>query len=222
MGSYIDGWSTAVDVVDCPDSHDRLECEMRAVVDTGGEAPPERLRAEEAIIFRADSSRVRRAAVSALAATSGLERSQWSSVEAANQWINWRFTYRIGETDADTPIETVVEIGLGVCQDFAHVLIALLRGWGWPARYVSGYQFTGDYTTARIEDQAMHAWVEAYGPGVGWIGLDPTTGRLCDDRYVPVGRGRDYDDVRPVRGVLRGNAGQSHESRLEIAVMAQQ
>jgi transglutaminase-like putative cysteine protease len=219
---YVDGWGTLVDVVECHESHAELSCEMRAIVETQAVEEPELLLAHEAAIYRHDSARVRRQTVAALAATCGFDGKQWPFVEAANEWVNWRFMYRLGETDAATEIETVVETGLGVCQDFAHVLIAMLRGWGWPARYVCGYQFAGEVSWGRIEDQAMHAWVEAYGPGVGWVALDPTTGKLADDRYVPIGRGRDYDDVRPVRGVLRGTKPlQRHESRLQMVIAEQ-
>lgn len=219
---YVDGWGTLVDLVECHEPHAELACEMRAVVETIAVEQPEPLLAHEAAIYRHDSARVRRHAVAALAATCGFDPGQWPSVEALNEWVNWRFTYKLGETDAETELETVVETGLGVCQDFAHVLIAMLRGWGWPARYVCGYQFAADVSLGRIEDQAMHAWVEAYGPGVGWIALDPTTGALADERYVPIGRGRDYDDVRPVRGVLRGaNARQQHASRLQMVIAEQ-
>ena len=215
-GAYVDGWGTHVDLVECFDAHDELVCEMHAIAETSAEERPEPIHPSEAAVYRLDSARVRRAAVAGLTATCGFDGGRWASVEAANEWVNWRFVYRLGETDAETPIETVVETGLGVCQDFAHVLIAMLRAWGWPARYVCGYQFTGDESVSRIEDQAMHAWVEAYSAAAGWVGLDPTTGALTDDRYVSVGRGRDYDDVRPVRGVLSGRSSQSHESRLAI------
>jgi transglutaminase-like putative cysteine protease len=218
-GAYDDGYGTRVDLVECPDVHEELLCEMRATVETFPLEQACPLRPDEAVIFRNGSSRVRLAAVAALAATCGLDGGCWACVEAANQWVNWRFTYRMWETDAETPIEAVVESGLGVCQDFAHVLLAMLRSWRWPARYVSGYQFNAEIGQRRVEDQAMHAWVEAYNPGVGWVGLDPTTGTLTDDRYVAVGRGRDYDDVRPVRGVLSGSPIQTQQSRLEISVV---
>lgn len=221
-GAYVDGFGTLVDLVECPDVHDELVCEMRAVVDTSLDERAVPLRHGEAVIYRRDSARVRITSVSALAATCGFDGRRWASVEALNEWVNWRFTYRIGETDAETPIETVVETGLGVCQDFAHVLIAMLRSWGWPARYVCGYQFSAGAEQGQIEDQAMHAWVEAYSAAAGWVGLDPTTGLLVDDRYVPVGRGRDYDDVRPVRGVLTGQPTQTQQSRLQMTIAAQQ
>lgn len=219
VGSYVDGCGTATDLIESSAAHDAFSCEMHAVVETTAVEVVPQLASHEATTFRTDSSRVRIAAVAGLAATCGLQGGRWSSVEELNRWVNWRFSYRLGETNAETPIETVVETGVGVCQDFAHVLIALLRFWGWPARYVSGFQFNAHRDQRSIIDQAMHAWVEAYCPGIGWVGLDPTTGAIVDDRYVPVGRGRDYDDVRPVRGVLYGNALQSQTAQLRIEVL---
>ena len=120
-----------------------------------------------------------------------------------------------------TPIEEVIRLGAGVCQDFAHIFLALLRRWGFHARYVSGYFFSDSPETQRIEAEAMHAWVEVYRPGIGWVGLDATHGQYTDDRYVTVGYGRDYDDVRPIRGIIRGETEQTHASRLEMAQQQQ-
>jgi transglutaminase-like putative cysteine protease len=89
-----------------------------------------------------------------------------------------------------------------VCQDFAHLMIAVLRSAGIPARYVSGYIFGGDSRVLGAE--ASHAWCEAYLPPYGWVGFDPTNERLIDDHFVRVAIGRDYRDVSPVRGVYRG------------------
>jgi transglutaminase-like putative cysteine protease len=120
-------------------------------------------------------------------------------------------------------METVIENGAGVCQDFAHILIAVLRAWGWAARYASGYVYTGDRSGGRITADAMHAWVQAYRPDFGWVGLDPTTGGYADDSYIPVAFGRDYDDVRPVRGVLSGAlATQSQEALLAVTLLGGQ
>jgi len=103
----------------------------------------------------------------------------------------------------------------GVCQDFAHLLIAVLRQRGLPARYVSGYLVPPRASDARstmeniIGGQASHAWVQTYIPETGWIGLDPTAGEFADERHIVIARGRDYGDVPPVRGVYKGHAGQS-------------
>ncbi len=106
-------------------------------------------------------------------------------------------------------------IGAGVCQDFAHLLLGVVRMRGLPARYVSGYLVpdgAAGLLTASQEEviggQASHAWVEVYSPGDGWIGFDPTLGKPVGLRHVRVAYGRDYGDVAPVRGVYKGHAGQ--------------
>ncbi len=179
---------------------------------------------DEARLYSRDSARVRRAAVDAIGGwTLGDEGSSWSAVESALAWLPQRLFYVVGATDAQTPIETVLQLGHGVCQDFAHVFLALLRRWGWCARYVSGYMFSDvTRTSERIEAQAMHAWVEVYRPGSGWIGMDATAGTYADDRYVPVGYGRDYDDVRPIRGVLRGWTVQKQSAQLQMMRSSEQ
>lgn len=117
--------------------------------------------------------------------------------------INAGFAY---DTDATTVRTTVVEAlraKAGVCQDFAHVMIALLRRAKIPARYVSGYIFRGE--SRILGADASHAWCEAYLPPYGWVGFDPTNDRLINDYFVKVAIGRDYRDVSPVRGVYRGS-----------------
>lgn len=118
--------------------------------------------------------------------------------------IRERFEYRPGSTAADSPIEHLLESGRGVCQDYAHLMIAIVRSWGVPARYVSGYL----HVTGRAGEQATpdgsHAWVECWLPGAGWVGFDPTNPTFSDQRHVRVAVGRDYADVSPVRGVLTG------------------
>ena len=101
--------------------------------------------------------------------------------------------------------------GAGVCQDFAHLAVALCRSVGMPARYVSGYLFSADDATAERTDKPVvhvqtHAWIEVAVPDVGWFPLDPTNGREVGELHVKVGHGRDYDDVCPFRGVHHGVA----------------
>lgn len=217
--SYVDGWGTAVDLVECPGSHESIEFEMKALVETTpGEFATELSPAESAW-YGSESSRVRFGAVGVL----GWEMipPTWTAVESVLGWIPQRFVYEVGATDAATPIEEVIRLGAGVCQDFAHIFLALLRRWGFHARYVSGYFFSDTPETPRIEAEAMHAWVEVYRPGIGWVGLDATHGQYTDDRYVTVGYGRDYDDVRPIRGIIRGETEQTHASRLEMTQQQQ-
>ena len=122
------------------------------------------------------------------------------------KYIFEKFTYMPGVTDIRTPLSEVLRKRQGVCQDFAHLMIALVRCAGLPARYVSGY-----LETASVQDDsdlvgatASHAWVEVYLPNGVWVGLDPTNDMLEGERHVQIGIGRDYGDVPPLRGVFKG------------------
>jgi len=119
------------------------------------------------------------------------------------QFIHSNFTYDTKATTVRTAVDEALEKRAGVCQDFAHIMIAALRSEGIPARYASGYIFRGDSPILGAE--ASHAWCEAYLPPHGWIGFDPTNDLLVNDYFVKVALGRDYRDVSPVRGVYRGS-----------------
>jgi transglutaminase-like putative cysteine protease len=135
--------------------------------------------------------------------------------EAAAILVHEEFTYKPGATHVHSSIEECLSMRSGVCQDFSHLLIALLRQRGLPARYVSGYLIPRQAVDARnamenvIGGQASHAWVQAWIPETGWVGLDPTVGHFVEERHIVVARGRDYGDVPPVRGVYKGHAGQN-------------
>lgn len=112
--------------------------------------------------------------------------------------------YASGTTTVHTTSDEVLAQGAGVCQDFAHLVIAALRSQGLPARYVSGYietQPPPGREKLRGAD-ASHAWVAAWIPGAGWVEVDPTNNKFVDDRFVVLGWGRDYGDVPPLRGVI--------------------
>ncbi|MBZ5501622.1 MAG: transglutaminase family protein [Acidobacteriia bacterium] len=134
--------------------------------------------------------------------------------QAASNLIHERFRYVQGATHVHSSIRDSLSIGAGVCQDFAHLLLGMLRMRGIPARYVSGYLVPGSTASvdAKQEEviggQASHAWAEAMIPQQGWMGFDPTLGRPVALRHIRVAHGRDYGDVAPVRGVYRGHAGQ--------------
>ena len=127
--------------------------------------------------------------------------------------LHHSFEYVPGSTSAVSPIEHILESGRGVCQDYAHVMIAIARSWGVPARYVSGYVHVSE-AGEQAPGSATHAWVECLLPDLGWVGFDPTNRGLPDERHVRIGVGRDYRDVAPTRGVLTGGA----ESSLEVDV----
>lgn len=140
--------------------------------------------------------------------------------DTAAALIHEQFTYKKGATHVHSSVEDCLVTRAGVCQDFSHLLIAVLRQRGIPARYVSGYLVPRQSRIAPDEGartvmenviggQASHAWVQANIPEIGWIGLDPTAGHFVDEQHILVARGRDYGDVPPVRGVYKGHAGQS-------------
>jgi len=127
------------------------------------------------------------------------------------------FTYKPGVTGNNTQVVEVIESRTGVCQDFAHVMCAALRGLGLPARYVSGYVRTRPPPgrAARRGADQSHAWVEAWmGEGFGWVGLDPTNDIVVRDEHVVLAWGRDFIDVSPLSGVILG--GGAHGLRVGV------
>jgi len=137
-----------------------------------------------------------------------------SALKHMGKTVHDAFDYEVGVTNVDSPIDHALAEKRGVCQDFAHIAIAVARSWGVPARYVSGYLHHGRQKTDRSGEDATHAWVEAYLPSFGWVGLDPTNDIMATDRHIRVAVGRDYGDVPPARGTFKGDA----ESELAIAV----
>ncbi|MBS1877108.1 MAG: transglutaminase family protein [Acidobacteria bacterium] len=124
------------------------------------------------------------------------------------------FDYVPNSTRVDSPIDHALEKRSGVCQDFAHIMVTLVRTLGIPARYVSGYVHKRPQDRDRSREGATHAWVEAWLPDLGWVGFDPTNALVAGRRHIRVAVGRDYADVPPTRGVYKGGA----TSELKVAV----
>ena len=133
-----------------------------------------------------------------------------------NEGIYELFSYVPNSTKVDSPIEEALQSRQGVCQDFAHIMIALVRSLRIPCRYVSGYLFHREENghKDRSLEGASHAWVEALVPRLGWTAFDPTNNLIGGDRHIRVAIGRDYADVPPTRGVYKGEA----QSELSVAV----
>jgi transglutaminase-like putative cysteine protease len=143
------------------------------------------------------------------------------TLERVVQVIPDRFEYRAGVTYVGSTVQDLLKAGAGVCQDFAHLALVLLRRNGIAARYVSGYLWAppeGDEdASAEVE---THAWLEALLPRDGepvWVGVDPTNRCLAGERYVKVGHGRHYSDVPPVKGVYRGTAGAKLDASVRMS-----
>jgi transglutaminase-like putative cysteine protease len=130
-------------------------------------------------------------------------------VEAARELttrIHADFVYDSGATTNATPVDEVLHLRRGVCQDFAHVQLACLRALGLPARYVSGYLVTRPPLDKPrlVGADASHAWLAVFAGDHGWIPLDPTNDLVPGEQHITVAWGRDYSDVTPVRGVIMG------------------
>jgi len=230
--SYADTFGNAVYHFDIPQPHDRLTITARSAVET--EPPPalpdyldrgewDRLksdfvRGEHFDYMHPHGFTGRTELLETFIAERSLEelrvRDPLSALRDLNGILYEAFAYEAGVTRADSPIDDVLQARKGVCQDFAHVMIAICRGWGLPARYVSGYLFTDRKAGDRSDPDATHAWVEVFLPSLRWVGFDPTNNILAAERHIACAVGRDYSDVPPSRGVYKGEA----ESELAVGV----
>ena len=146
-----------------------------------------------------------------------------AALERTVEVIPDRFEYRSGVTYVGSTVEDLLAAGAGVCQDFTHLGLVLLRRNGVAARYVSGYLFVQppDEEGGDSVELDTHAWIEALVPDddggePSWVGIDPTNRCLVGDRYVKIGHGRNYRDVPPIKGVYRGPASASLEASVRM------
>ena len=230
--SYADSFGNAVYHFDVPHPHDRLTITARSAVET---APPpilpdgldrgewdrlrsDALRGEHFDFLRPHGFARQSDALHAFMTEHRLDeptsQDPLNALRELSRTIYAAFGYEAGVTRADSPIDDVLQARAGVCQDFAHVMIAIARSWGVPARYVSGYLFTDRKGGDRSDPDASHAWVEVFLPSTRWIGFDPTNNTEAGERHVVCAVGRDYSDVPPSRGVYKGEA----ESHLSVGV----
>ena len=127
--------------------------------------------------------------------------------QRCNQYIYENFTYTKGITNIETTVDEILTMKKGVCQDFAHVLLQLLRTVGIPSRYVSGYICPNE--SGLRGEGATHAWVEIYTPTQGWLGLDPTNNIWTMDNHIRLSVGKNFYDCSPVKGTFKGLARQT-------------
>lgn len=143
-------------------------------------------------------------------------RDWLGAVSTLMRAIHRDFGFDPQATTVSTSVDEVLQQRRGVCQDFAHLMLACLRAHGLPARYVSGYLLTepppGQPRLIGVD--ASHAWVAAYAPGSGWVEFDPTNGQRADARYITLAWGADFADVVPLRGVILGGG----EQTLQVSV----
>ncbi|MGO9877040.1 MAG: transglutaminase family protein [Acidimicrobiia bacterium] len=230
---YVDYWGSEVCSFDVSEPHQRLVVTGRSLVET---APPRGFRTDCNLGWRLLHADCRRdefyeyltssafvtcedprvaAAVNVLTGCA----DPCAAVIAATEWTRHRLAYEPGATDVSTTSSGALDVGCGVCQDFVHVTIALLRSCGVPARYASGYLHP--HEDAAIGDTVTgqsHAWLEAW---LGeWYPVDPTSGAEVGERHVLVARGRDYGDVAPLKGVFHGPPDLSVDVRVAIQRVA--
>jgi transglutaminase-like putative cysteine protease len=143
-------------------------------------------------------------------------RSPLAFLQDIASGVHRSFSYVKKSTAVNSPIEDALRSRQGVCQDFAHIMIALVRNAGIPCRYVSGYFYHITETAHPAADGATHAWVEALLPGLGWVGFDPTINQLASKQHIRTATGRDYADVPPTMGMMKGKANTQLQVRVRV------
>ena len=238
LSRYVDAYGNQVHYFSLLPSHDRLSIRFRAEVENHLSNPfdfippaPEEERRQIDLMLR-EQPRFQDFVLSVdetvPALSSFAERFRWPAwdpkqglLEAGQRamaWIAEHFTYIPGSTTVHAPFVEILEKRSGVCQDFTHLLIAIARSWGVPARYAMGYQYLSP-DAAEITP-ATHAWAEIYLPERGWQGFDPSQQLLANESYLPVAVGRDSRDAAPLRGCYKGGAA-GREPLVELRVAQQ-
>ncbi len=160
-------------------------------------------------------------ALEALAAGTTTADGALARAHALAAAVTAAIAYAPGETHAQTSAAEALEAGAGVCQDHAHAMIAVAVAAGLPARYVTGYLYTGD-DPATAMGEASHAWAEVWIDGLGWVGFDPANECCPDDRYIRLASGYDAVDAAPVRGVARGDVTETLDVAVAVAMAQRQ
>jgi transglutaminase-like putative cysteine protease len=228
--SYRDHYGNNVQHFDIPGEHDQLVIVAESLVEQhmSPEAPaslgPDAWAALDAMIADGDYGEMLLPSTFAVPTPALLEMARELNVvrrddplqlaHEINKSVYEYFEYVPRSTRVDSPIDEAIASRRGVCQDFAHTMIALLRHVGIPARYVSGYLYRGEGDHDRSTPDASHAWVEVLMPQLNWVGFDPTNDLIAQNRHIRTAVGRDYSDVPPTHGVFRGKS----ESELYVAV----
>jgi len=236
--SFLDAFGTRVDAFGIRRPHMRMEVVAEASVETSPRPlPPSapRMDALGDLQFLDDNilflQRDRHTDYGSLVAEAARRQAEFagddvvSSVLAVHRFVGSAILYLPGSTEVGIAVDDVLAGGKGVCQDYAHLAVAMCRSLGIPARYVSGYLFTDDDSsggeaTGDTVHVQTHAWFEAAIPGWGWLSLDPTNGQVVGERHVKIGHGRSYDDVQPLRGVFLGPASSVVRPSVQIQRMS--
>ena len=210
--------------------HDHHTIDVRArVVTQGGSSPPaapwsalrEPAYREAGGEFLLQTDAAEREALGELVHATGAAESPLDTLLLITELIPERFEYRKGATYVDSTIGHLLDVGAGVCQDFVHLGLCLLRYHGIAARYVSGYLYVAHADGRESIEVDTHAWLEALLPALDggepvWVGADPTNRGLTGENHIKIGHGRHYADVPPIKGVYRGTASSEHDARVTM------
>jgi len=206
--TYLDGYGNNVHYFNLVRPHTRLSVTSRSLVETGGtlDADPGEDLVNDFLRYRSpvkDVPGVREIAERHPIADPGSGAAVEQALDELTLTISREFTYDRAVTNVYSAVDEVLELRAGVCQDFAHLFIAVARAMGVPARYVSGYIHVpgGAGSTS-----ASHAWAEGWVPGRGWVGYDATRPVRTSENHVRLAVGRDYTDAAPTRGIYVGSA----------------
>ncbi|MCY4257170.1 MAG: transglutaminase family protein [bacterium] len=233
--SFTDYWGTRVDQFGVTDSHQSLQVTAEASVETQDPIPltanppleallePQFRDSHEEYLHPTPHTNYDSALAQEAQTLASDAKDVRSTVEAVWEFAGSRLSYQPNSTKIGDCITEIAAKKAGVCQDFAHLGVALCRSLGIPARYVSGYLFSSNDRTGSVSGDFVrvqtHAWFEAAIPGAGWLPLDPTNQLTVGHQHVKIGHGRDYDDVPPLRGVYSGPATPEVEASVEIRRM---
>lgn len=206
--TYRDGYGNNVHYFNLVRPHMRLNVTSRSVVETGLEfdAEPGEDLVHDFLRYRSpvkDVPGVRELARRHAIADPGSGPAVEQALDELTLTISREFTYDRAVTNVYSAVDEVLDLRAGVCQDFAHLFIAIARAMGVPARYVSGYIHASGGATAA---SASHAWAEGWVPGRGWVGYDATHPVRTSESHVRLAVGRDYSDAAPTRGIYVGSA----------------
>ncbi|MFV8163519.1 transglutaminase family protein [Mycobacterium sp. 134] len=227
---YVDYWGTAVTAFDLHAPHTELEVSGSSVVETEVAEKPEELAnwddlRSEAVIDRfdevlspthytPDSKRIAR-----VGQRIAKDHDPFEAVCAVAQWVRSELDYVPGTTGVHSSGLDALREGKGVCQDFAHLSLIMLRSMGIPSRYVSGYLHpTREAVVGDTIDGQSHAWIQAWTGG--WWHYDPTNDSEITEQYVSVGVGRDYSDVAPLKGIYSGEGSTDLDVVVEVTRLA--
>jgi transglutaminase-like putative cysteine protease len=204
--AYRDGYGNNVHYFNVVRPHSSLSVTSRSVVETGGalDADPGEDLVQDFLRFRSpvkDAPGIRELASRHPIADPSSGRSVEQALDELTLAISREFTYDRAVTTVYSSVDEVLSLRAGVCQDFAHLFIAVARTMDLPARYVSGYIHAAGAATT-----ASHAWGEAWVPGRGWVGYDATHPVRAGEHHVRLAVGRDYSDAAPTRGIYVGSA----------------